>query len=44
MRADAEHVRELRRTTPRRAAWWTRLADLARSDVPVPRKAQGNAA
>ena len=44
MRADAEHVREVRRTTPRKAAWWTRLVNLAGSDVPAPRKAQGNAA
>ncbi|MCS7478241.1 hypothetical protein ACFFQW_48820 [Umezawaea endophytica] len=44
MRADAEHVREVRRTTPRKESWWTRLARLARSNVPEPRKAQGNAA
>ncbi|MFD9734688.1 hypothetical protein [Umezawaea sp. NPDC059074] len=34
MRADAEHVREFRRTSGRKVSWWAKVAGLARSDVP----------
>ncbi|HEX6343866.1 hypothetical protein [Umezawaea sp.] len=44
MRADAEHVRQSRRTAPRKAAWWARLAGFAGADVPEQRKARGDAA
>lgn len=44
MLANAEHVREVRRTTPRKASWWTRLANRGVPKIPEQRKVQGNAA
>jgi hypothetical protein len=44
MLADAEHVREFRRTSPRRESWWAKLANLARSDIPEQREVRSDAA
>jgi hypothetical protein len=44
MLADAEHVREVRRTTPRKAPWWAKLGSRAALRIPEQRKVQGNAA
>ncbi len=44
IRADAEHVRVVRRTSPRKPSWWTRVAALARPDLQWQREVQGNAA
>jgi len=44
MLANAEHVREVRRTTPRKASWWTRLVSRGAPKIPEQRKVQGSAA
>lgn len=44
MVADAEHVREVRRTTPRKPSWWARWGNRDALRIPEQRKVQGNPA